>query len=399
MGDDAGSDEEVVEIDDSDEEVVEVDDDNGDDQDLREKVEMWCTRRGKGAWTELGRLIGEPQWNMSSWRTQNPNTISKTNLGRVEQKLREFFGIEEEDDEVDDEGGEVDAAEMDGDDESNEMLSNIATLREMAEAWCEERGYGSWKELARLIGEPPHNISDWKNRKAGKATKQRVEEKMQAFFANDDGANLDDVDEVEVEVEWAAQPHQPNPAETVDSVQQQLEDVRRQLAEEKRRHAADVSRLNQQVQSSADGLQRKQRELDLEREERRKERAAWEEERRAAHDELRECRQELGQRDATQLVVLDGEDEEDEGGSTSQSEEQVESVVDEAEGLQLKRSSKNSTGYAGVSFKTDGRPKPYCVSIDVDGHREWPSFATAVEAAVFFARHVGEQGAPAITHQ
>ena len=269
--------------------------------------------------------------------------------------------------EIDDSEDEVVEVDDDnGDDEPDETSSKSAGLREKAGAWCEKWGFGGWMELSRLIGEPHYNVSGWKHQKhVGKPTMQRVEEKMQAFFANDDGANLDDVDEVEVEVDWAAQPHEPNPAETMDSLQQQLEDVRRQLAEEKRRHAADVSRLNQQVQLSADGLRRKQRALDLEREERRKERAAWEEGRRAARDKLRECRQELeqfGRRDATQLVVLDGEDEEDEVGSTSRSKEQVESVVDEAEGLQLRRSSKNASGYACVSFKA-GRSKPYYVDI------------------------------------
>ena len=313
---------------------------------------------------------------------------------RSQPSVEDGAASDEEVVEIDDSEDEVDEVDDDnGDDEPDETSSKSAGLREKAGAWCDKWGFGGWMELSRLIREPPYNVSGWKNQKhVGKPTMQRVEEKMQAFFANDDGANLDDVDEVEVEVDWAAQPHEPNPAETMDSLQQQLEDVRRQLAEEKRRHAADVSRLNQQVQLSADGLRRKQRALDLEREERRKERAAWEEGRRAARDKLRECRQELeqfGRRDATQLVVLDGEDEEDEVGSTSHSEEHVESVVDEAEGLQLRRSSKNASGYACVRFKA-GRPKPYFVDIYVDGQRKCPHFATAVEAAVCLARHVGE---------
>mgnify|MGYP002033769553 CR=1 FL=1 len=73
-------------------------------------------------------------------------------------------------------------------------------------------------------------------------------------------------------------------------------------------------------------------------------------------------------------------------------------VVEEAEGLRLHLSS-NKTGYRGVTYN-NGKPKPYLARYSGGSSYQYlGQFATAVEAAVFLARHVGEQGAPAITHQ
>ena len=71
-------------------------------------------------------------------------------------------------------------------------------------------------------------------------------------------------------------------------------------------------------------------------------------------------------------------------------------VVEEAEGLRLHLSSKCSTGYKGVTYAPQqSSSKPYMCKCTAYGFRAKQmylgSFATAVEAAVSYARHVLSQ--------
>ena len=69
-------------------------------------------------------------------------------------------------------------------------------------------------------------------------------------------------------------------------------------------------------------------------------------------------------------------------------EEEEADLVEEAEGLKLHLNPRAATGYRGVQFCRDGRPKPF-IARDCETHLG--AFATAVEAAVRYARHVQQQ--------
>ena len=63
-------------------------------------------------------------------------------------------------------------------------------------------------------------------------------------------------------------------------------------------------------------------------------------------------------------------------------------MVEEAEGLRLHLSSKSSTGYKCVAYMRNSKSKPYHLAPCTGVHG---TFATAVEAAVCYARHVLSQ--------
>jgi len=62
--------------------------------DLREKAQAWCEQRsrdtGKGAWKELGKMIGEDPASVSRWKNGKLTIAQST---RIEQRLRVFFGV------------------------------------------------------------------------------------------------------------------------------------------------------------------------------------------------------------------------------------------------------------------------------------------------------------------
>jgi len=68
----------------------------------------------------------------------------------------------------------------------------------------------------------------------------------------------------------------------------------------------------------------------------------------------------------------------------------------EAEGLTLMRSESSSTGYRGVSFKSNTKTKPYNAKVQRGGHNvSLGHFATAEEAALAYARTPEAQAAVA----
>ena len=93
----------------------------------------------------------------------------------------------------------------------------------------------------------------------------------------------------------------------------------------------------------------------------------------------------------------DGEEDEEDGEEEGEEEEEEEeedggtATVTEAEGYQLILSNKSNTGYKGVSrTKAAGSSQPFKMCLYRNGRNTVGRFATAVEAAVAYARLLGE---------
>ena len=89
--------------------------------------------------------------------------------------------------------------------------------------------------------------------------------------------------------------------------------------------------------------------------------------------------------------VEEAEEAEEEAVAAEEEEEEEAAAADlvgEAEGLKLHLNPRAASGYLGVHFVRDGRPKPFSAW---DCRTHLGAFATAVEAAVCYARHVQQQ--------
>ena len=99
-------------------------------------------------------------------------------------------------------------------------------------------------------------------------------------------------------------------------------------------------------------------------------------------------------------VPLESEAVETEKASSFERSESYESVValvvEEAEGLRLHLNAENATGYRGCYLVTSraGQPTPF--KAQANGERHLGYFATAVEAAVCYARHMQAEAVKAV---
>ena len=183
---------------------------------LREKAEAWCEKyrvdAGKSGWAALSQRIGEAQPSISNWKLQKGSLALNR---RIDQKLRAFFGVDEDEDEGEEELVEaevevVDEMKVEGVDgvEAMHFLAgesnpaDVEGLRIKAKAWCEQQGRGGWTQLANRIGETQVMMSNWKLRKRmAEATMEMIEQKLRAFFAIEliDRADVGEEDEKECE--------------------------------------------------------------------------------------------------------------------------------------------------------------------------------------------------------